>query len=210
VHDHKRDAYLKSVGNRIVRFSNDQVLNDPETVLNAIFEAASPRPLGEGQGEGHGARYRDTVLFIDARHIYRQVDRAHRNWTDAQIGFIANIVRLYREEELDFTLGGDEAKKKLIEIFSPSPAKAGEGRVEGKLKYRDILGLCKVTTLKEIEIQGWSINPGRYVGVAPGEVVSDEDFKETLEELNEELETLSAHARELEETIARNVAELLE
>jgi type I restriction enzyme M protein len=152
----------------------------------------------------------DKVLFIDARHIYRQVDRAHRNWTEAQIGFIANIVRLYREEELDFTLGGDEAKEKLIEIFSPSPAKAGEGRVEGKLKYRDILGLCKVATLKEIEIQGWSINPGRYVGVAPGEVVSNEDFKETLEELNEELETLSAHARELEETIARNVAELLE
>jgi type I restriction enzyme M protein len=32
--------------------------------------------------------------------------------------------------------------------------------------------------LKEIEEQGWSLNPGRYVGVAPGEQVSDEDFKE--------------------------------
>src|SRR5207247_2750008 len=31
----------------------------------------------------------DTVLFIDARPIYRQVDRAHREWTRAQIGFIA-------------------------------------------------------------------------------------------------------------------------
>jgi type I restriction enzyme M protein len=40
----------------------------------------------------------DTVLFIDARHIYRQVDRAHRDWTPAQIGFIANLVRLYRGE----------------------------------------------------------------------------------------------------------------
>src|SRR6266567_4609033 len=29
----------------------------------------------------------DTVLFVDARHIYRQVDRAHREWTPAQIGF---------------------------------------------------------------------------------------------------------------------------
>ena len=37
-----------------------------------------------------------TVLFIDARHIYRQVDRAHRDWTTAQTGFIANLVRLYR------------------------------------------------------------------------------------------------------------------
>ena len=40
----------------------------------------------------------DTVLFIDARHIYRQIDRAHREWTPAQIGFLANLVRLYRGE----------------------------------------------------------------------------------------------------------------
>ena len=63
---------------------------------------------------------------------------------------------------------------------------------------------------KEIKAQGWSLNPGRYVGVAPGEQVSDEDFKEQLEALNEELETLNAQARDLEQTIARNVAEILE
>ena len=63
-------------------------------------------------------------------------------------------------------------------------------------------GLCRAATLKEIEAQGWSLNPGRYVGVAPGEAVSDEDFKEQLETLNEELETLNAQARELEATIA--------
>ena len=152
----------------------------------------------------------DKVLFIDARHIYRQVDRAHRDWTEAQIGFLANIVRLYRVEALDFTLGGDEAKAKLIEVFSPSGVKAGDGRDEGKAKYRDIPGLCKVANLKEIEAQGWSLNPGRYVGVAPGEAVSDEDFKEQLEELNEELEKLNSEAQKLEETIARNVTEILE
>ena len=77
-------------------------------------------------------------------------------------------------------------------------------------KYRDIPGLCKSTTLKEIEAQGWSLNPGRYVGVAAGEAVSDEDFKAQLETLNEELETLNAAARGLEATIAKNVAEILE
>jgi enterochelin esterase family protein len=40
----------------------------------------------------------DTVLFVDARHVYRQVDRAHRDWTPDQIGFLANLVRLYRGE----------------------------------------------------------------------------------------------------------------
>ncbi len=140
----------------------------------------------------------DTVLFLDARHIYRQIDRAHRGWTPAQIGFLANVVRLYRGEAPDFTLGGDEARAKLEEVFGKKP------------RYADVAGLCKAATLAEIEAQGWSLNPGRYVGVAPGEAVSDEDFKAQLETLNEELETLNAQARELEETVAGNVAEILE
>jgi type I restriction enzyme M protein len=139
----------------------------------------------------------NTVLFIDARHIYRQIDRAHREWTPTQICFLANIVRLYRGEKLDFTLGGDKAAAKLQEIFGKKP------------KLTDVPGLCKTATLKEIEAQGWSLNPGRYVGVAPGEAVSDEDFKEQLETLNEELDTLNSQARDLEQTIAHNVAELL-
>ena len=140
----------------------------------------------------------DKILFLDARHIYRQVDRAHRDWTEGQIGFLANVVRLYRGEEPDFTLGGPEAEAKLKEVFGK------------KLKFTDLPGLCKSATIKEIEAQGWSLNPGRYVGVAPGEEVSDEDLKEQLETLNEELEALNVQARDLEQTIARNVAEILE
>jgi type I restriction enzyme M protein len=150
--------------------------------------------LDRGKAETKRA---DQVLFIDARHIYRQVDRAHRDWPPAQIGFIANLVRLYRGEALDFTHGGAEAEAKLKEVFGKKPA------------YADIPGLCKVATLEEIEAQGWSLNPGRYVGIAPGEEVSDEDFKEQLETLNEELEVLNAQARELEQTIAANVAGIL-
>jgi type I restriction enzyme M protein len=151
--------------------------------------------LDKGKGKTPRA---DTVLFIDARHIYRQVDRAHREWTPAQSGFLANLVRLYRGEALDFTLGGDEARAKLEETFGKKP------------QYADVPGLCRAATLKEIEAQGWSLNPGRYVGVAAGEAVSDEDFKEQLETLNEELETLNAQAHDLEQTIAGNVAEILE
>lgn len=148
------------------------------------------------KGKMHTPR-ENQILFIDARHIYRQIDRAHRDWTDAQIGFLGNLVRLYRDEAVDTTLGGDEAYAKLQEIFGTKPA------------YRDIPGLCKVATLSEIEAQGWSLNPGRYVGVAPGETVSDEDFKEKLETWNEELESLNAQARALEASIAKNVAEIL-
>jgi type I restriction enzyme M protein len=152
-----------------------------------------PSPSGRGkQGEGHSFRTRDTVLFLDARHIFRQIDRAHRDFTPEQIEFIANIVRLYRGEKPENQHG---SAKMMAEEF---PEK----------KYADVSGLCKVATVKEIEAQGWSLNPGRYVGVAEGEE-EDFDFKERLGELNEELETLNAEAKELEERISENIEKLL-
>ena len=51
---------------------------------------------------------KDKVLFIDARHIFRQMDRAHREFSPEQIEFIANIVRLYRGEKPEFVAGDDE------------------------------------------------------------------------------------------------------
>ncbi len=135
----------------------------------------------------------DKVLFIDARQIYRQIDRAHRDWTTAQVEFLANMARLYRGMEAENLHGSFDLMK---EHFPDG-------------EYVDVPGLCKVVTLEEIEEQGWSLNPGRYVGVA-ARSQEDFDFKERLEELNEELEVLNAEARELEERIAENVVKLLE
>jgi type I restriction enzyme M protein len=136
----------------------------------------------------------DKVLFIDARRLYRQIDRAHRDWTPAQIEFLANIARLYRGEAVENL---HDSAGLLTEHFGKKP------------KYADVAGLCKVATLAEIEAQGWGLNPGRYVGVTAHEE-EDFDFKERLEEQNEELETLNAEARTLEERIAENVVKLLE
>lgn len=131
----------------------------------------------------------DRVLFVDARHVYRQLDRAHRDWTEGQVGFIANIVRLYRGERADFTLGGAVAEGKLREVFGP------------ELTYADIAGLCKVTSLQDIKAEGWSLNPGRYVGVAQGDTTSDEDFTTLFGSLAEEFERLTMEARVLETKI---------
>jgi len=135
---------------------------------------------------------KDKVLFIDARHLFRQVDRAHRDFTREQVEFVANIARLYRGEKPEFEQGSEAMVK---ERFS-------------KLKYKDTSGLCKVATSKHIQEQGWSLNPGRYVGVT--ERAADEfDFHERFAELNDELKTLNATARKFEQTIARSVAEIL-
>ena len=63
--------------------------------------------------------------------------RAHRDWTGAQIGFLANVVWLYRGEEPNFTLGGDDVKKKLEEVFGKN------------VMFADVLGLCKTATIKK-------------------------------------------------------------
>jgi type I restriction enzyme M protein len=73
----------------------------------------------------------------------------------------------------------------------------------------DVLGLCRVATLAEVEVQGWSLNPGSYVGVAERLEAEDFDFSEALETLNEELEVLNREGSELEARIAENVAQLL-
>ena len=46
------------------------------------------------------------------------------------------------------------------------------------------------------------------MGVAEGDK-EDFDYKERLEELNEELETLNAEARELENRIAENIGRII-
>ena len=46
---------------------------------------------------------KNKVLFIDAREIYNQVDRAHRDFKPEQLEFVANIIRLYRGNEVENT-----------------------------------------------------------------------------------------------------------
>jgi type I restriction enzyme M protein len=122
----------------------------------------------------------DTVLFLDARHLFRQIDRAHRDFLPEHIELLANIVRLYRGEKIE-TIAGSEV---LLKERFP------DGR------YADVPGLCKVAALAEIEAQGWSLNPGRYTGTA---LVEDggEDFTEKLAGLYDEFTRLSDEADEL-------------
>ena len=127
-----------------------------------------------------GTPREDTVLFLDARHIYNQIDRAHRDFLPEQIEFLSNVVRLYRGEDVETIAGSDVLLK---EHFADG-------------KYVDVAGLCKVATREEIEAQGWSLNPGRYTGSAAVDE-SDEDFAVKLEELYEEFTCLSDQAEGL-------------
>ena len=134
----------------------------------------------------------DQVLFIDAREIYNQIDRAHRDWTPQQTEFLANIVRLWRGEEPEF---GATSNKQLTEQFPEAT-------------YADVPGLCAVATIREIESEGWSLNPGRYVGYDESYPV-DLDFHERLEEMTRDFRALARHSDELTTKVSRGLAAIL-
>lgn len=135
---------------------------------------------------------KDQVLFIDARSYYRQVNRAIRDFLPEQIEFLSNIVRLWRGEVIETEAGSREM---LTNKFP-----------EGI--YQDIPGVCKVAALADIEAQSWSLNPGRYVGVADF-TADDFDFSERLGSLAEELELLNAEGLHLQDVISESVSQLI-
>ncbi len=144
----------------------------------------------------------DTVLFLDARSIYKQIDRAHREFTPEQIGLLSSIVRLYRGEDLNGFVF--DRKNYLL----PTTQLDTLETMFAQKRYCDVPGLCKVASRAEIEAQGWSLNPGRFVGVVD-KINEDYDFNEKLELLTEELERLNIEAQDLETIVSQYVRQVL-
>jgi type I restriction enzyme M protein len=158
-----------------------------------FYNVSLPCTLWFLDKDKQGTDREDEVLFIDARDIYHQVERAQREFHPHQIEFLANIARLYRGEDPEFLKDGTE--KLFEEHFDDA-------------EYEDVPGLCGVATLDEIEEQDWSLNPGRYVGVEERDM-DDVDFDERLNELNDEFQQLTDEAHQLEDQITENVREIL-
>lgn len=147
---------------------------------NFFYTVALPVTLWFLDMAKKGTTREDTVLFLDARHIFSQIDRAHRDFRPEQIEFLANVVRLYRGEDVE-AANGSQA---LVAANFPDR------------EYLDVAGLCRVATRAEIEAQGWSLNPGRYTGTAAKDD-DGEDFAVKLEELYEEFTRLGDQAEGL-------------
>lgn len=150
---------------------------------------------------------KDEILFIDARNIFTQVDRAHRKFSDEQIKNLGIITRLYEGDSEAFWTLVDEykAEGKQTEVdwlFERWP--------EGK--YQDVIGLCKVAKITGedgIEDNDWSLNAGRYVGVViEDDGMTKEEFHQEMLSLNGEFEQLSTEAGQLEKQIGKNIVEL--
>ena len=73
--------------------------------------------------------------------------------------------------------------------------------------YADVLGLCKLASISEIEEKGFSLTPGAYVGVTPEED-DGVDFNERMKEIHAELLRLQDESNALMQTISDNMKEL--
>lgn len=167
---------------------------------------------------------KDEILFIDARNVFTQVDRAHRKFSDEQIKNLGIITKLYNGDEQAFVNLIEEYKANLEkapevsddkDVMSKSYWQAQidwltERFPEGK--YQDVIGLCKVAKLDGedgIIDQDYSLNAGRYVGVfIEDDGLTAEEFKAEMLSLNGEFEELNKEAQALEKSIKDNLQRL--
>ena len=136
-----------------------------------------------------------------SHNLIRQADRLYK--------LIARVVDATKKSRRGSLLKPlDEARKEAVEhlklppYFRRQACWLQERFPDAEL--RDVEGLVKLVSFKELEENDWSLTPGRYVGVAPEEEDEDFDFEQTLREIHFELHELNEEATELATKISRN------
>ena len=201
------------------------VISQMVTLPSNMFSSVTlPATLWFFDKEKAQSGRKDEILFIDARNVFTQVDRAHRKFSDEQIKNLGIISRLYEGDTQSFadliseyetslaaapeTSEDEEVKTKAY--FQAQIDWLKERFPEGK--YCDVIGLCKVAKLDGedgIIDQDYSLNAGRYVGVViEDDGLTAEELKAEMLSLNSELEKLNHEARGLEDTIAANLKKI--
>lgn len=158
---------------------------------------------------------KNEILFIDARNVFTQVDRAHRKFSEEQIKNLGIISKLYD--------GNSKALNDLIAEYKHNTENTDnkdywQAQIDWLMerfpdkKYRDIVGLCKVVDIGSedgIKEQDWSLNAARYVGVLiEDDGLTQEEFKAKILDFNMEIENLNNEVKLLEKIISQNIKEL--
>lgn len=133
-------------------------------------------------------------------------------------GLADALAELRKTAKAEVETAEKREKKKTQQLFEErieyvddmlTEAKEAQWLVEkfGDGVYTDVLGLCKVADIDEIEAKGWSLTPGAYVGVAP---VQDDgvDFAGRMAEIHRELLALQSESNALMDTISKNMEEV--
>ena len=192
------------------RMIEDGIISQMVTLPSNMFSSVTlPATLWFFDKKKSRTEKKDEILFIDARNVFTQVDRAHRKFSDEQIKNLGIITSLYN--------GDTQAFQDLIAEYK---ANGQQNQIDWLMerfpegKYQDVIGLCKVAKLDGedgIKDQDYSLNAGRYVGVViEDDGMTEDEFKAEMQRLHSEFEALSAKAKNLEKEISDNLKSLWE
>lgn len=152
----------------------NEVLKHYTVELNTAFKAFSS--------------YGDTLEKAEAKELAKSIDDTATTWDRFK------KILSTRVEEVVAQI---KACRSVIKEAKWLTEKFAEGT------YADVLGLCKIATIAEIEEKNWSLTPGAYVGISPIKE-DDENFEERMVEIHQELLTLQTEANRLMDTISSN------
>lgn len=161
---------------------------------------------------------KNEVLFIDARNVFTQIDRAHRKFSEEQIKNLSIITKIYN--------GDVDSYNKLINEYNDNYNKSKDNKKDywksqiewlserfPDGKYQDVIGLCKVVRIDEeegISEQDYSLNPGRYVGVViEDDGLTDEEFKSDLKDIKKAYKKLSDESNQASDELDKIFNELI-
>lgn len=125
------------------------------------------------------------ILFIDARNCGELINRKNRILTSDEIQKISQTYHAWQKAQNP--QGTDFADSK-----------------ESTPPYADIKGFCKSASLQEVAALGYTLTPGRFVGLEESE--EDFDFETEFTHLKEKLQSQMQEEEALNKRILANLA----
>lgn len=165
-----------------------------KSLINEYWNA-----LSEHAERHDSAAWQDCdMTFEKALGVLNSEEAMYKNYIKDQQDTLKKTKGKKEKDELKAVITSNEAElavtleaKDMVNEAIWLTSKFG---LEGE--YQDVLGLCKIATIQEIEEKNYSLTPGAYVGVA--EVEDDGvDFHERMNEIHSELASLNKDANVL-------------
>lgn len=178
--------------------------------------------LYRGEKEKYQSLIRDYIEILDnvsAPLTQERLEEVVKNGEKEYSTRFAACLEYEKKQAKDAIAAATRKEKKQVEAEWKETIEYWEDLLEtarqfewltekfGDGEYKDVLGLCKIATIQEIEEKNYSLTPGAYVGVAEQED-DGVDFHERMNEIHTELAQLNQEANALMDEIQKAWEEL--
>lgn len=160
-------------------------LNDDE--LDGVIDTYENPTIGVVfEIEKLEAKVKQTQKELEDKKITKTKSAKTLKELRTKITKLSKPLKAYKESSSEKIKELKQAIKDLKDIYTYFP----------EHEYEDIEGLCKITSIDEIEENDYSLTPGRYVGFKI-EIDEDFDYEGAIEEIHKKLSSLHKESQEL-------------